>query len=93
MARRLALALEPGVARRPGLCRVVSQSPRIDRLRNAGRTLAEWRDFAHPWERPDFNREREIDRMVGLVHQLAELTADPLSGRDNLFLDTDAASP
>src|SRR5207253_222279 len=62
----------------------------IDRLRNAGRTLAEWRAFTHPWHRPDFHREREIDRVVAGVHRLADMTAEPLSGRDNLFLDTDA---
>ena len=30
----------------------------IDRLRGAGRTLAEWRDFPHPWQRPPFDRAR-----------------------------------
>ncbi len=36
----------------------------IDRLRSAGRALAEWRDFPAPWRRPPFDREREIDRLV-----------------------------
>src|SRR5207302_5655597 len=36
----------------------------IDRLRNAGRMLAEWRDFPHPWERPPFDRAAEIARHV-----------------------------
>ncbi len=36
----------------------------IDRLRGAGRTLAEWRDFPQPWQRPPFDRAREIDRLV-----------------------------
>src|SRR6185295_14414320 len=67
----------------------VSDGP-IDRLRNAGRTLAEWRDFAHPWQRPPFDRESEIDRLVAALHDLASLTAAPSSERDNLFADTAA---
>src|SRR5439155_23250681 len=51
---------------------------------------AEWRAFTHPWHRADFHREREIDRVVASVHRVADMTAEPLSGRDNLFLDTDA---
>ena len=61
----------------------------IDRLRNAGRSLAEWRDFPSAWRRPAFAREREIDRLVGDLHRLAELTAAASSTRDNLFIDTD----
>src|SRR5207247_8323937 len=41
----------------------VSDGP-IDRLRGAGRTLAEWRDFPAPWRRPSFDREGEIARLV-----------------------------
>jgi ATP-dependent helicase/nuclease subunit A len=62
----------------------------IDRLRVAGRTLAEWRDFAAPWRRPPFDREGEIDRLVADLHRLAGLTAAASSARDNLFVDTDA---
>jgi ATP-dependent helicase/nuclease subunit A len=61
----------------------------IDRLRNAGRSLAEWRDFPAAWRRPPFAREREIDRLVGDLHRLADLTAAASSNRDNLFIDTD----
>jgi len=60
----------------------------IDRLRNAGRTLAEWRDFTQPWDRPPFDRESEIDRHVAALHDLADLTAGASSQRDNLFIDT-----
>ena len=63
----------------------------IDRLRGAGRSLAEARDFPHPWDRPPFDRGVEIDRLVASLHQFAALTAAPLSARDNLHLDTDAA--
>ena len=63
----------------------------IDRLRGAGRSLAEARDFPQPWERPPFDRGGEVDRLVAALHQFAALTLSPLSARDNLFLDTDAA--
>src|SRR4051812_22527382 len=62
----------------------------IDRLRNAGRSLAEARDFPCAWERPPFDRAGEIGRLVTAVHQFAALTASPLSARDNLYIDTGA---
>jgi ATP-dependent exoDNAse (exonuclease V) beta subunit len=62
----------------------------IDRLRNAGRALAEWRDFPAPWRRPPFDRQAEIQRLIEQLHRLADLTSSPSSERDNLFLDTDA---
>jgi ATP-dependent helicase/nuclease subunit A len=62
----------------------------IDRLRSAGRALAEWRDFPRPWMRPSFNRVAAIDRLVDGLHQLADLTSAASSERDNLFIDTDA---
>src|SRR5438093_154944 len=61
----------------------------IDRLRRAGRTLAESRDFPAPWHRPPFDRAGEIDRLVAALHHLADLTAAASSQRDNLFIDTD----
>src|SRR5436309_1893889 len=60
----------------------------IDRLRRAGRALAEWRDFSCPWARLPFDRSAEIDRAVAALHDLAELTAVASSERDNLFVDT-----
>src|SRR6266849_3310974 len=62
----------------------------IDRLRGAGRALAEWREFPHHWARPAFDRERAIAGHVAALHRLAELTAAPSSKRDNLFVDLDA---
>ncbi len=61
----------------------------IDRLRTAGRTLAEARDFPHPWERQPLDRAGEIRRHVAALHALADLTATASSTRDNLFVDTD----
>jgi ATP-dependent exoDNAse (exonuclease V) beta subunit len=62
----------------------------IDRLRGAGRMLAESRAFPHPWDRPPLDRNAEIDRLVEALHQFAVLTSSPLSTRDNLHIDTDA---
>ena len=60
----------------------------IDRLRGAGQTLAEWRSFTHPWTRAPFDRDREIERVVELLHRLAEMSADGAE-RDNLRVDLD----
>jgi ATP-dependent exoDNAse (exonuclease V) beta subunit len=62
----------------------------IDRLQGAGRALAEWRDFQAPWRRPAFDRDAEIDRLIAALHRLADLTTEPSSDRDNLYLDTAA---
>src|SRR5262245_6658719 len=62
----------------------------VDRLRGAGRVLVEWRDFPKPWQRPRFDRDREIRRLVDALHELADLSANPVSQRDNLFYDLDA---
>ena len=62
----------------------------IDRLRRAGRVLAEWRDFPAPWRRPPFDRIAEIDRLITSLHRLADMTRAPASPRDNLFIDTAA---
>src|SRR5262249_44511725 len=62
----------------------------VDRLRQAGRALAEWREFPHPWRRPPFDRAAAVNRALDLLHRVAKLSAAPLSERDNLFVDTDA---
>ena len=62
----------------------------IDRLRGAGRMLADARDSPAPWERPPFDRGAEIDRLVAALHRFAALSASPLSARDNLYIDTGA---
>ena len=43
----------------------------IDRLRTAGRTLAEWRDFPCPWRRPAFDRPRDFDPVAHVQEALA----------------------
>ena len=37
----------------------------VDRLRKAAWDLAQWRDFTAPWTRNPFDRDREIDDLVG----------------------------
>jgi ATP-dependent exoDNAse (exonuclease V) beta subunit len=59
----------------------------IDRLRAAGRQLAEWRGFPARWQRPPFDRDAQIDRLVTALHELAGLTENPASDRDNLYID------
>ena len=63
----------------------------VDRLRNAGRQLAEWRDFPEAWRRPPFDRDGQVDELVDALRRFAEVTAAASSERDNLFVDTDAA--
>src|SRR2546430_1338324 len=55
----------------------------IARPRNAGRALAENRDFTAEWSRAPFDRESAIDRLVAAVHALADLTATATSDRDS----------
>jgi ATP-dependent exoDNAse (exonuclease V) beta subunit len=62
----------------------------VDRLRKAGRALAEWREFPHPWRRPPFDRAAAIRAALDELHRLAALSSAPLSERDNLYIDTDA---
>ena len=63
----------------------------VDRLRRAGRALAEWRDFPEPWRRPAFDRATAIRDVLEPLHRLAAISEDPVSARDNLYADTDAA--
>jgi ATP-dependent exoDNAse (exonuclease V) beta subunit len=42
----------------------------VERLRDAGWTLAGWRDFGAPWRRPPLDREARIDGLVERVHAL-----------------------
>jgi ATP-dependent exoDNAse (exonuclease V) beta subunit len=60
----------------------------IDRLRGAGWTLAELRDFTYPWKRGTFDRIRRLDSLLADLHRLAELSSDG-SERDNLYQSLD----
>ena len=63
----------------------------IDRLRRAGFELAQWRDFRAGWTRDPFDRREAIDRAVGLLHALADVSRQPSYRGDNLFADTEPA--
>jgi ATP-dependent exoDNAse (exonuclease V) beta subunit len=60
----------------------------IERIRRAGRELAEWRDFDGAWRRDPFDRDGELARVLERVHELAALLQSPTSARDPLYLDT-----
>jgi len=61
---------------RRALTRLAAQSgggpSPLDRLRDAGRQLIDWRDFPAPWQRRPFDRDAEIDRLVEQAEALAE---------------------
>lgn len=63
---------------RRALARLANQrSPQgtspIDRLRDAARGLAEWRDFQKPWRRQPFERYAELRARVAEVLKIADL--------------------
>jgi len=65
-----------------------TRSGPTENLIAAGWELVNWRDFAAPWQRPQFDRVAVIDSIVEKIHLLAKLTADPSDEKNNLFLDT-----
>jgi ATP-dependent helicase/nuclease subunit A len=60
----------------------------IERLRTAGWSLAELRDFTHPWARHPFDRVHRIEALVEALHRLAEVSAEG-SASDNLHKSLD----
>src|SRR5262249_55348924 len=63
----------------------------VERLRNAGRDLRQWRDFDSPWRRPTYDRESDIAHLVDALHVFAALTAPPPWEKDRFYQDTRAA--
>ncbi len=59
-----------------------------DRLRRAGWTLAEWRDFPAAWTREPFDRTAQIDGIVAAIQRLAEMSAHPTSPKESLYQAT-----
>jgi len=59
------------------LARVGSRDERtpMERLEAAAAGMFEWRDFPAPWRREAFDREREIDALVGRARELAAAAA------------------
>ena len=60
----------------------------VERLRNAGWDLVQWRDFDGDWHRPPFDRPDRIDALVKRLEEFAHLSADPAYQYDNFYLDT-----
>ncbi len=79
---------------REGLRRALRRRASLDdgdpvmRLRRAGWTLADWRDFRAPWRREAFQREAAIDAVIERVHALAGLLRSCASPADGLYADT-----
>jgi ATP-dependent exoDNAse (exonuclease V) beta subunit len=60
----------------------------VERLRNAGWELIQWRDFEGDWQRPPFDRERRIDALVHQLRNFAEASDGPSYQFDAFCLDT-----
>ncbi len=58
---------------RLALDRGFDQATPLERLRDAARSLVDWRDFEAPWERRELDREGAIDTLLDAVVELAEL--------------------
>ena len=63
----------------------------IERLRNAARDLAQWRDFTGPWTQNPFGRLDEIGSLARVLLNFADLSAQPSSKFDPLFTGTESA--
>ncbi|MDA8018355.1 MAG: UvrD-helicase domain-containing protein [Thermoanaerobaculia bacterium] len=59
----------------------------LDRLRRAGRSLVDWRDFDAPWRREPFDREDVLGRLVDTVESFQALRIRGAS-KDPLFQAT-----
>ena len=69
-------AMPPGLRRELARLTVGPWSPQhsaLDRLREAAWRLVDWRDFAAPWRRPEFDRETELEELSAGVERLGEL--------------------
>src|SRR5687768_4954116 len=60
----------------------------VERLKNAGWELIQWRDFEGDWQRPPFDRERRIDALVQRLRDFADLSESPSYQYDAFCLDT-----
>jgi ATP-dependent helicase/nuclease subunit A len=74
-----------------GFNRTAREDGPIDRVRRAAWELAQWRDFTSPWTRRPFDRDGEVARLIGELHQFAALTEGASYAKDNLYVDTAAA--
>ena len=65
-----------------------SEDGPVERLRNAGWELIQWRDFEGDWQRPPFDRERRIDALVHRLRGFADFSDGPSYQYDAFYLDT-----
>ena len=63
----------------------------VDRLRNAGWELIQWRDFTADWQLRPFDRRARVGALVDELHTFAEISRDPESRYDNFHFDTQPA--
>ena len=69
---------------RLALARTFDAASPLDRLRDAGWYLVDWRDFPAAWTRPEFERQEAIDRLVEPVVTLGEIASRCPNRRDYL---------
>jgi ATP-dependent helicase/nuclease subunit A len=87
-------APEPGVKRalrriRPRFTPDDEEDGPIDRIRNAGWELLQWRDHPHPWTRPEgFARERDMEALLDALKTFAEISRNPIDRQDLLYRET-----
>jgi ATP-dependent exoDNAse (exonuclease V) beta subunit len=78
----------------PGLQRALRRRASLDdgdpveRVRRAGWTLAEWRDFRAPWRREPFARAAAIDALIARVRGFCGLLTSCANPTDGLYADT-----
>ena len=66
--------------------RDVDEDGPVERLRQAGRTLLQWRDHPAAWSRdPDWERDRAIDALLQAVEIVAALSARPAWRDDPVY--------
>jgi ATP-dependent exoDNAse (exonuclease V) beta subunit len=66
----------------------VDEDGPTERLRRAGFELVQWRDFTARWTSDPFDRRGDAQRLVDLVHALADLSRNASYNGDNFFVDT-----
>jgi len=64
--------------------RTEGRSSPLDRLRDAGFRLVDWRDFPAPWQRPAWDRRAGIDVLLVEIGDLAQWLAPSSNPRDPL---------
>jgi ATP-dependent exoDNAse (exonuclease V) beta subunit len=71
--------------------RAPAGSSPLDRLRDAGRSLVDWRDFPAPWRREPFDREAAVAGAVAQVLEMAALVRQSPNRHDYLRRALDPA--